>query len=157
METARSFQSSPASLPVKKWSSFNSLKRRALYILRWILNILFQRICTTIIIIFKKCYWLFWLLVWKASCQTGWAIDLICMAVLRSHFIQILPSSIIANVLHSNFLKMLCVWILKFNLEEDVVKININWEKLQGVSLPQPKLIFTALQQHISSLQVNVS
>ncbi|KAL7992533.1 hypothetical protein Chor_016789 [Crotalus horridus] len=42
----------------------------------------------------------------------------------------------------------------QFNLEEDVVKININWEKLQGMSLPQPKLIFTALQQHISSLQL---
>ncbi|XP_007431002.1 MAP3K12-binding inhibitory protein 1 [Python bivittatus] len=41
----------------------------------------------------------------------------------------------------------------QLNLEEDVVKININWNKLQGMSLPQPTLLFTALQQHISSLQ----
>ncbi|KAG8126281.1 hypothetical protein E2320_021360 [Naja naja] len=42
----------------------------------------------------------------------------------------------------------------QFNLEEDVVKININWEKVQGMSPPQPKLLFSALQQHISSLQL---
>ncbi|XP_013914252.1 PREDICTED: MAP3K12-binding inhibitory protein 1 [Thamnophis sirtalis] len=44
----------------------------------------------------------------------------------------------------------------QFNLEEDVVKININWEKFRGMSLPQPKLLLTALQQHISSLQLFV-
>ncbi|XP_032086845.1 MAP3K12-binding inhibitory protein 1 isoform X3 [Thamnophis elegans] len=44
----------------------------------------------------------------------------------------------------------------QFNLEEDVVKININWEKFRGMSLPQPKLLLNALQQHISYLQLFV-
>ncbi|XP_026567010.1 MAP3K12-binding inhibitory protein 1 isoform X2 [Pseudonaja textilis] len=53
-------------------------------------------------------------------------------------------------------LRSLLRLIGQFNLEEDVVKININWEKFQGMSPPQPKLLFTALQQHISSLQLFV-
>ncbi|XP_070796657.1 MAP3K12-binding inhibitory protein 1 isoform X2 [Pituophis catenifer annectens] len=59
----------------------------------------------------------------------------------------------VGEVLRSS-LRSLPRLIGQFNLEEDVVKININWEKFRGMSLPQPKLLFTALQQHISSLQL---
>ncbi|KAJ7344954.1 hypothetical protein JRQ81_000904 [Phrynocephalus forsythii] len=45
------------------------------------------------------------------------------------------------------------VWLLKLNLGEDVVQININWSKLQHASAFQPMLLFTSLQQHISALQ----
>ncbi|XP_020657644.3 MAP3K12-binding inhibitory protein 1 isoform X4 [Pogona vitticeps] len=41
----------------------------------------------------------------------------------------------------------------QLNLGEDVVKINIDWSKLQHASPFQPTLLFTALQQHISALQ----
>ncbi|XP_044292604.1 MAP3K12-binding inhibitory protein 1 isoform X2 [Varanus komodoensis] len=41
----------------------------------------------------------------------------------------------------------------QLNLGEDVVKINYDWSKLQGASSMQPRLLLTALQQHISLLQ----
>ncbi|XP_015269212.1 PREDICTED: MAP3K12-binding inhibitory protein 1 isoform X1 [Gekko japonicus] len=41
----------------------------------------------------------------------------------------------------------------QLNLEEDVVKINIDWSKFQHTSALQPVLLFSALQQHILDLQ----
>ncbi|XP_003214512.1 MAP3K12-binding inhibitory protein 1 [Anolis carolinensis] len=41
----------------------------------------------------------------------------------------------------------------EINLGEDVVKINVDWNKLQGASPVQPVLLITVLQQHISALQ----
>ncbi|XP_061467654.1 MAP3K12-binding inhibitory protein 1 [Rhineura floridana] len=47
-------------------------------------------------------------------------------------------------------LRSLPTLVEQLNLGEDVVKINIDWSKLQGAS---SMLLFTALQQHISALQ----
>ncbi|XP_067388176.1 MAP3K12-binding inhibitory protein 1 isoform X4 [Emydura macquarii macquarii] len=41
----------------------------------------------------------------------------------------------------------------QLNLEDDVVKIVIDWSKLQSTSALQPTLLFSALQQHILYLQ----
>uniref|UniRef100_A0A8C8SNF9 MAP3K12 binding inhibitory protein 1 n=1 Tax=Pelusios castaneus TaxID=367368 RepID=A0A8C8SNF9_9SAUR len=41
----------------------------------------------------------------------------------------------------------------QLNLEDDVVKIVIDWSKLQSTSALQPTLLFRALQQHILYLQ----
>nr|XP_060615057.1 MAP3K12-binding inhibitory protein 1 isoform X1 [Anolis sagrei ordinatus] len=41
----------------------------------------------------------------------------------------------------------------EINLGEDVVKINVDWSKLQEASPVQPVLLITVLQQHISALQ----
>ncbi|KAH0620527.1 hypothetical protein JD844_021087 [Phrynosoma platyrhinos] len=50
-------------------------------------------------------------------------------------------------------LRLLPELVGQINLGEDVVKINIDWSKLQAASPVQPVLLFTALQQHISALQ----
>ncbi|XP_034965073.1 MAP3K12-binding inhibitory protein 1 [Zootoca vivipara] len=47
-------------------------------------------------------------------------------------------------------LRSLPALVGQLNIGEDVVKINIDWGKLQSTS---PALLFTALQQHISGLQ----
>ncbi|PNJ54120.1 MBIP isoform 11, partial [Pongo abelii] len=39
------------------------------------------------------------------------------------------------------------------NLRDDVVKITIDWNKLQSLSAFQPALLFSALEQHILYLQ----
>ncbi|XP_036308074.1 MAP3K12-binding inhibitory protein 1 isoform X7 [Pipistrellus kuhlii] len=41
----------------------------------------------------------------------------------------------------------------QLNLREDVVKIAIDWNKLQSLSALQPALLFSALEQHILYLQ----
>ncbi|NXX76920.1 MBIP1 protein, partial [Urocolius indicus] len=41
----------------------------------------------------------------------------------------------------------------KLNLGDDIVKVVIDWSKLQNASVLQPSLLFSALQQHISCLQ----
>ncbi|NXF97452.1 MBIP1 protein, partial [Eubucco bourcierii] len=41
----------------------------------------------------------------------------------------------------------------KLNLGGDIVKVVIDWSKLQSTSALQPMLLFSALQQHILSLQ----
>ncbi|NXN83212.1 MBIP1 protein, partial [Bombycilla garrulus] len=41
----------------------------------------------------------------------------------------------------------------KLNLGEDIVKVVIDWSKLQSTSALQPALLFSALQQHILCLQ----
>ncbi|XP_071414013.1 MAP3K12-binding inhibitory protein 1 isoform X5 [Pithys albifrons albifrons] len=43
--------------------------------------------------------------------------------------------------------------ITKLNLGEDIVKVVIDWSKLQSTSALQPALLFSALQQHILCLQ----
>ncbi|XP_042316219.1 MAP3K12-binding inhibitory protein 1 [Sceloporus undulatus] len=50
-------------------------------------------------------------------------------------------------------LRLLPELVGQINLGEDVVKINIDWSKLQAASPVQPVLLFSALQQHISALQ----
>lgn len=50
-----------------------------------------------------------------------------------------------------------CFALLKLNLGEDIVKVVIDWSKLQSTSALQPALLFSALQQHILCLQVNIS
>ncbi|NWI52145.1 MBIP1 protein, partial [Calyptomena viridis] len=45
----------------------------------------------------------------------------------------------------------------KLNLGDDIVKVVIDWNKLQSTSALQPALLFSALQQHILCLQVNTS
>lgn len=47
--------------------------------------------------------------------------------------------------------------LLKLNLGDDIVKVVIDWSKLQSTSALQPTLLFSALQQHILCLQVNIS
>lgn len=49
-----------------------------------------------------------------------------------------------------------CFALLKLNLGEDIVKVVIDWSKLQSTSALQPALLFSALQQHILCLQVNI-
>jgi hypothetical protein len=44
---------------------------------------------------------------------------------------------------------------LKLNLRDDVVKITIDWNRLQSLSASQPALLLTALEQHVLYLQVN--
>ncbi|XP_010190949.1 PREDICTED: MAP3K12-binding inhibitory protein 1, partial [Mesitornis unicolor] len=46
-----------------------------------------------------------------------------------------------------------CFALLKLNLGDDIVKVVIDWNKLQSTSALQPTLLFSALQQHISCLQ----
>lgn len=58
-------------------------------------------------------------------------------------------------VFNSVILVMLLVVFLKLNLRDDVVKITIDWNKLQGLSEIQPALLFSALEQHVLYLQVN--
>ncbi|NXA12492.1 MBIP1 protein, partial [Sapayoa aenigma] len=41
----------------------------------------------------------------------------------------------------------------KLNLGDDIVKVVIDWNKLQSTSALQPALLFSALQQHILCLQ----
>ncbi|XP_012324516.1 MAP3K12-binding inhibitory protein 1 isoform X1 [Aotus nancymaae] len=41
----------------------------------------------------------------------------------------------------------------QLNLRDDVVKITIDWNKLQSLSAFQPALLFSALEQHILDLQ----
>ncbi|XP_044520708.1 MAP3K12-binding inhibitory protein 1 isoform X1 [Gracilinanus agilis] len=41
----------------------------------------------------------------------------------------------------------------KLNLEDDVVKITIDWNKLQSLSTLQPALLFSALEQHVLYFQ----
>lgn len=41
----------------------------------------------------------------------------------------------------------------QLNLRDDVVKITIDWNKLQGLSEIQPALLFSALEQHVLNLQ----
>ncbi|KAM6201425.1 MAP3K12-binding inhibitory protein 1 isoform 2-T2 [Rhynchocyon petersi] len=41
----------------------------------------------------------------------------------------------------------------QLNLEDDVVKIAIDWNKLQSLSAFQPALLFSALEQHVLYLQ----
>ncbi|XP_066198264.1 MAP3K12-binding inhibitory protein 1 isoform X3 [Saccopteryx leptura] len=41
----------------------------------------------------------------------------------------------------------------QFNLRDDVVKITIDWNKLQSLSAFQPALLFRALEQHVLYLQ----
>ncbi|XP_004698597.1 MAP3K12-binding inhibitory protein 1 isoform X2 [Echinops telfairi] len=41
----------------------------------------------------------------------------------------------------------------QLNLTDDVVKITIDWNKLQSLSAVQPALLFTALEQHVLYLQ----
>lgn len=50
-----------------------------------------------------------------------------------------------------------CFALLKFNLGDDIVKVVIDWSKLQSTSALQPTLLLSALQQHILCLQVNIS
>ncbi|XP_070321331.1 LOW QUALITY PROTEIN: MAP3K12-binding inhibitory protein 1-like [Odocoileus virginianus] len=42
---------------------------------------------------------------------------------------------------------------LKLNLRDDVVKITIDWNKLQSLSALQPAFLFSALEQHVLYLQ----
>ncbi|XP_048358306.1 MAP3K12-binding inhibitory protein 1 [Sphaerodactylus townsendi] len=44
----------------------------------------------------------------------------------------------------------------QLNLGDDVVKINIDWSKFQHTPPPQPMLLLSVLQQHISDLQLFV-
>ncbi|OXB66801.1 hypothetical protein ASZ78_003503 [Callipepla squamata] len=46
-----------------------------------------------------------------------------------------------------------CSSLWKLNLGDDVVKVVIDWSKLQSTSALQPTLLFSALQQHILCLQ----
>ncbi|XP_010220066.1 PREDICTED: MAP3K12-binding inhibitory protein 1 [Tinamus guttatus] len=46
-----------------------------------------------------------------------------------------------------------CFALLKLNLGDDIVKVVIDWSKLQSTSALQPVLLFSALQQHILNLQ----
>ncbi|XP_008948327.1 PREDICTED: MAP3K12-binding inhibitory protein 1 isoform X2 [Merops nubicus] len=46
-----------------------------------------------------------------------------------------------------------CFALLKLNLGDDIVKVVIDWSKLQSTSALQPTLLFSALQQHILCLQ----
>ncbi|XP_048654638.1 MAP3K12-binding inhibitory protein 1 isoform X3 [Marmota marmota marmota] len=43
----------------------------------------------------------------------------------------------------------------QLNLKDDVVKITIDWNKLQSLSAFQPALLFNALEQHILYLQID--
>ncbi|XP_034370280.1 MAP3K12-binding inhibitory protein 1 isoform X2 [Arvicanthis niloticus] len=44
----------------------------------------------------------------------------------------------------------------QLNLRDDVVKITIDWNRLQSLSASQPALLLTALEQHILYLQVSL-
>ncbi|XP_006152431.1 MAP3K12-binding inhibitory protein 1 isoform X2 [Tupaia chinensis] len=43
----------------------------------------------------------------------------------------------------------------QLNLRDDVVKITIDWNKLQSLSACQPALLFSALEQHVLFLQID--
>ncbi|XP_039770019.1 MAP3K12-binding inhibitory protein 1 isoform X2 [Ornithorhynchus anatinus] len=43
----------------------------------------------------------------------------------------------------------------QLNLGDDVLKITIDWNKLQSLSALQPTLLFSALQQHVLYLQID--
>ncbi|XP_053528514.1 MAP3K12-binding inhibitory protein 1 isoform X7 [Artibeus jamaicensis] len=43
----------------------------------------------------------------------------------------------------------------QLNLRDDVVKITIDWNKLQSLSAFQPALLFSALEQHVLYLQID--
>ncbi|XP_004465836.1 MAP3K12-binding inhibitory protein 1 isoform X1 [Dasypus novemcinctus] len=59
-----------------------------------------------------------------------------------------LPREVLCEIFHS-----LCTLAGQLNLRDDVVKITIDWQKLQTVSVFQPALLFSALEQHILYLQ----
>uniref|UniRef100_A0A8D0L6V0 MAP3K12 binding inhibitory protein 1 n=1 Tax=Sphenodon punctatus TaxID=8508 RepID=A0A8D0L6V0_SPHPU len=62
-------------------------------------------------------------------------------------------SSFAANELLSGALRSLPKLVEQLNLGDDVVKIVIDWSKLQSTSALQPTLLFSALQEHILYLQ----
>ncbi|XP_058718366.1 MAP3K12-binding inhibitory protein 1 isoform X2 [Poecile atricapillus] len=60
-----------------------------------------------------------------------------------------------ASEVASSALRCLAGLVGQLNLGEDIVKVVIDWSKLQSTSALQPALLFSALQQHILCLQVN--
>ncbi|XP_046774926.1 MAP3K12-binding inhibitory protein 1 isoform X2 [Gallus gallus] len=58
-----------------------------------------------------------------------------------------------ASEVASSALRSLAVLAGQLNLGDDVVKVVIDWSKLQSTSALQPTLLFSALQQHILCLQ----
>ncbi|XP_005479886.1 MAP3K12-binding inhibitory protein 1 isoform X3 [Zonotrichia albicollis] len=58
-----------------------------------------------------------------------------------------------ASEVASSALRCLAGLAGQLNLGEDIVKVVIDWSKLQSTSALQPALLFSALQQHILCLQ----
>ncbi|XP_027526760.1 MAP3K12-binding inhibitory protein 1 isoform X1 [Neopelma chrysocephalum] len=58
-----------------------------------------------------------------------------------------------ASEVASSALRCLAGLAGQLNLGDDIVKVVINWSKLQSTSALQPALLFSALQQHILCLQ----
>ncbi|KAF4788518.1 MAP3K12-binding inhibitory protein 1 [Turdus rufiventris] len=58
-----------------------------------------------------------------------------------------------ASEIASSALRCLAGLAGQLNLGEDIVKVVIDWSKLQSTSALQPALLFSALQQHILCLQ----
>ncbi|XP_057284616.1 MAP3K12-binding inhibitory protein 1 [Pezoporus wallicus] len=58
-----------------------------------------------------------------------------------------------ASEVASSALRCLAGLAGQLNLEDDIVKVVIDWSKLQSTSALQPMLLFSALQQHILCLQ----
>ncbi|XP_076201172.1 MAP3K12-binding inhibitory protein 1 isoform X2 [Aptenodytes patagonicus] len=58
-----------------------------------------------------------------------------------------------ASEVASSALRSLAGLAGQLNLGDDIVKVVIDWSKLQSISALQPTLLFSALQQHILCLQ----
>ncbi|XP_064368417.1 MAP3K12-binding inhibitory protein 1 isoform X2 [Dromaius novaehollandiae] len=58
-----------------------------------------------------------------------------------------------ASEVASSALRSLAGLVGQLNLGDDIVKVVIDWSKLQSTSTLQPALLFSALQQHVLCLQ----